>query len=203
MNKLISSFFIVLFSVMAHGTASIGPDLLVKQTTDRVLNELKSNREVLLNDHEKLYRLVDEIVLPHFDFESMSRLVLGQHWRQASKEQRDKFVDEFKNLLVRTYATALFEYTGQNIVYKPLRLKNGDKTAVVKTEVELGDAPNVPLHYRLRQNTNGEWKVYDINIDGISLITNYRAAYGRTIQTEGLDALIASLNERNRALSRQ
>lgn len=198
MRGLLKLGFAVVLSVTVQASFGASPETLIKDTSDQVLGELKANREALVNDPEKLYALVDRIVLPHFDFERMSRLVLGRHWRDATEAQRSKFVSEFKNLLVRTYATALFEYTGQRILYKPFRMKEGDKRAIVKTEIELGDAPNIPLNYALNKNSD-TWKVYDITIDGISLVTNYRLAYSQTIQAEGLDALIRSLAERNKA----
>ncbi|MDH3281646.1 MAG: ABC transporter substrate-binding protein [Gammaproteobacteria bacterium] len=198
MKTLVKIGIVLTLSATAQASIGSSPETLIKNTTDKVLSELKTNRKVLLGDHEKLYALVDNIVLPHFDFERMSRLVLGRYWRDATDSQRSRFVAEFKNLLVRTYATALFEYTDQRILYKPFRMKEGDKRAVVKTEIELGDAPNVPLNYSLQVNGDA-WKVYDITIDGISLVTNYRLAYSRTIQTEGLDALIKSLGVRNQA----
>ncbi|MDH3638424.1 MAG: ABC transporter substrate-binding protein [Gammaproteobacteria bacterium] len=201
MKTLLRVVIVLILSISAQASIGSSPETLVKNTTDQVLGELKSNREVLLKDQGKLYALVDKIVLPHFDFERMSRLVLGKYWQRATDEQRSKFIGEFKDLLVRTYATALFEYTNQRILYKPFRMQEGNKRAVVKTEIELGDAPNVPLNYSLRQNDGGLWKVYDITIDGISLVTNYRLAYSRTIQTEGLDALIRSLGERNQSLN--
>ncbi len=202
MKRLLRFGLVVILSVAAQAAGS-KPDALVKSTTDEVLSELKANREMLVNDHQRLYAMVDRIVLPHFDFERMSRLVLGKHWRSATAGQRTRFVEEFKNLLVRTYATALFEYTDQRILYKPFRMKEGDERTVVKTEIELRDAPNVPLNYSLQKNKDDTWKVFDINIDGISLVTNYRLAYGQAIQSKGLDALIDSLGERNQALNAQ
>lgn len=182
---------------------SAEPDLLVKQTTDRVIEELTSNRDTYMKDNTKLYDMVDAIVLPHFDFERMSKLVLGKHWRSASDEQRQKFVEQFKTLLVRTYATALFQYDGQKIIYKPFRKKEGDDQAVVRTEIVPKDGPPVPLHYALSSNGAGAWKVFDIRIDGISLVTNYRTAYDGTIQSDGIDTLISKLEEKNKTIIQQ
>lgn len=179
--------------------AAVPPDQLVRKTTDEVLSELTENRGAMEQNPQRLYRMVNEIVLPHFDFERMSLTVLGKHWRGANPEQQQRFVEEFSTLLVRTYATALLEYTGQEIVYKPFRHKEGDKKAIVKTEVKPEDGPPIPIEYALMQNGE-EWKVYDIKIDGLSLVTNYRSQYGRTIQTKGIDTLIASLSEKNEQL---
>lgn len=186
-----------------HAGANVPPDELVKQTTDKVIMELDANREALVSDRDRLYRMVDEIVLPHFDFSRMSQLVLGRYWRTADDAQKEKFVGEFKTLLVRTYATALFEYQGQKITYKPSRVKDGDDRAVVQTEIKPADGPAIPLHYSLSKDADGRWRVFDIRIDGISLVTNYRTTYGRTIQNEGIDALISSLSKKNQELMNQ
>jgi phospholipid transport system substrate-binding protein len=183
-----------------YASANVPPDELVKQTTDKVLTELDSNREVLMSDRDRLYRLVDEIVLPHFDFSRMSQLVLGRYWRSANDVQKEQFTGEFKTLLVRTYATALFEYQGQKITYKPSRVKDGDDRAVVQTEIKPADGPAIPMHYALAKDDDGRWRVFDIRIDGISLVTNYRSSYGRTIQNDGIDALISSLSLKNQEL---
>lgn len=191
---------LVLFVGLVYGAlAAVPPDQLVRQTTDEVLTELTENRDALEQDKERLYNMVNEIVLPRFDFERMSRYVLGQHWKSATPEQQEKFIAEFKTLLVRTYATALFEYTGQEVVYKPFRHEEGEKRAMVRTEVQPEDGPPIPIDYALIQNSD-EWKVYDVKIENLSLVTNYRAQYGRIVQNQGLDALIASLSEKNKQL---
>lgn len=191
------ALMLCLFASLATGaSASMAPDELVKQTADKVLSELTENRDRLENNPDQLYQMVNEIVLPHFDFERMSRFVLGKHWRDTNPEQQEKFVAEFKTLLVRTYATALFEYTGQEIVYKPFRHEEGDKKAIVKTEIHPQDGPAIPIEYALAQRSE-EWKVYDVRIDGLSLVTNYRSQYGRVVQNQGVDELIASLKEKN------
>lgn len=183
-------------SLAAGANAATAPDELVRQTADQVISELTENRKDLERNPEELYRIVNEIVLPHFDFERMSRYVLGKHWRDATPEQQEKFVAEFKTLLVRTYATALFEYTGQEIVYKPFRHEEGDRKAVVKTEIQPDDGPAIPIEYALAQRGD-DWKVFDVKIDGLSLVTNYRSQYGRIVQTQGVDELITSLAEKN------
>ncbi len=183
--------------------ASADPDALVKVTTDKVVQELTANRETFMKDHGKLYDMVDSIVLPHFDFKRMSKLVLGKHWRGANDEQRKQFIEQFKTLLVRTYATALFQYNGQKIVYKPFRHAGGDEDAVVKTEIVPDDGPPIPMNYALSKSNDGAWRVFDIRIDGISLVTNYRTAYGSTIQSNGIDSLISKLAEKNKTIMQQ
>ena len=174
------------------------PDQLVHQVADRILALIKANRDAYAADHSKLYAMVDREVLPYFDFRVMSRSVLGRYWRQASDAQRDRFVKEFRELLVRTYATALLKYTNEEIRYLPMFAKPEDKTVLVRTEVvQGGGGSNIPLHYSFYRGNDG-WKVYDVSIEGVSLVTNYRSTYGEKIRNQGLDALIASLTEDNR-----
>ncbi len=198
-------YTLVLFACVAlfnlSAAATIMPDVLVKQTTDKLISELTSNRESLREDNGKLYRLVDELVLPHFDFRNMSQLVLGKFWRTANDDQKEQFIVQFKDLLVRTYATALFEYTGQKIVYKPFRLKQGATRAVVKTEILQHEGPKIPFHYSLKLDETGAWKIIDIRVDGISLVTNYRTSYGQMIHNSGIDSLISSLAAKNKLVA--
>lgn len=200
--KRLCLFLCLCATLITTANAAMAPDELVRDTTEKVLKELTANRSTLEKNPERLYQMVDQIVLPHFDFERMSRYVLGKHWRDATPEQQKKFVEQFKTLLVRTYATALFEYTGQEISYKPFHHKEGDTKAVVETAVQREDGPPIPIEYSLMQNSE-EWKVFDIKIDGLSLVTNYRAQYSRIVQTQGMDDLIASLAEKNQKLMSQ
>ena len=176
--------------------ASIAPLDLVKQTSDQVLSTIKENHGTLQSDPEKLYKLVDEIVLPHFDFQRMSQLVLGKYWRSASPEQQQRFTHEFRTLLVRTYSKALVQYKDQTIAYLPMR---GDETSgdvLVRTEVQQPDGYPIPISYSLYE-VSGDWKVYDVVIDNVSLVTNYRSSFASDIRKAGLDDLIARLAERN------
>lgn len=174
------------------------PDALVKETTEKVIKQLADNRPALEADVNLLYQMVDEIVLPHFDFNRMSKLVLGKHWKNASDTQRQQFEQEFKALLVRTYATALFEYTGQEIVYKPFHMKDKSDRAVVKTEVVPKDGPRIPLDYALQRQEGDKWLVYDFRIDGLSMVTQYRTSYGHLIESKGMDQLIERLAEKSK-----
>lgn len=201
MRPLLKAIVFVVCTALPTVQAAQTPDRLVRDTTDRVLVELSDNQDAMQADPALLYDMVDAIVLPHFDFERMSKLVLGKHWKKADDGQRTAFVSEFKSLLVRTYATALFEYTGQEIVYKPLRAKEDAKRVMVKTEIVPNDGPRIPIDYALARGANDEWRVYDIRIDGISMVTNYRSSYGKIIQSKGMDSLIAQLGRRREALS--
>jgi phospholipid transport system substrate-binding protein len=174
------------------------PDQLVRKTTDEILVLTKANREIYAKDLNKLYKMTDEKVLPHFDFTRMAQWVLGKHWRAATPDQRTRFTAEFRDLLVRTYATALLSYTDQQIVYLPMTTKPGEQDVTVKTEVKQSSGgPNIPIQYTFYKNGE-DWKVYDMSIEGVSLVTNYRNVYSSKIGKEGLDALIASITQSNK-----
>lgn len=174
------------------------PDQIVRQTVAGVLDQLKKNKAQYEADHSKLFAMVDERILPYFDFKKMSQLVLGLNWRRANDEQREKFVSEFKQLLVRTYAIALLKYTNQTLEYMPYTGQPSDKLVTVKVNVKQGGgSPDIPVYTQFYNGKNG-WKVIDISIEGISLVTNYRNVYNDTIKTGGLDKLIQSIADSNR-----
>lgn len=174
-----------------------GPLELVKATTERMLSALEANKQTIRDRPETIYDLVDEIVLPHFDFQTMARSVLGKHWRRASAQQRERFVEEFRTLLVRTYASSLAEYSGEDVVYLPVRgdLAGGEVT--VRTEIQQQSGFPIPVDYRL-ERTDGEWKVTDVVIDNLDLVLNYRTSFAQEIGRLGLDRVIDNLAERNR-----
>lgn len=183
--------------VAGPACAADPPDQLIRETSNTLFSEFSANRPALEQDHNELFRLVTDVVVPHFDVQRMSRLVLGKHWRSATPDQRARFVSEFQTLLVRTYATALFEYTGQEkIEIKPLNVQEGDRQVMVQTALDLGSGPAVAINYGF-VNIDGNWKVYDVTIDGVSLVTNYRVSYNQIIQRGGMDALIESLVDNN------
>lgn len=193
MKKLIMAALISVLLTPFGLAAAPMPDELVKGTTDQIVELLKANRAVYEKDHVKLYDMVYTRILPHFDFRVMSRAVLGRYWRDASDEQRSRFAGEFRDLLVRTYATALLKYTDEKVVYLPFNGRPEDKTTVVKTEVKLsGGGPPVPILYSFYQGRDG-WKVYDVTINGVSLVTNYQSTYAAKIKNDGIEALIASM----------
>lgn len=170
---------------------------LVKETTSKVLARLRADHDELKANSDRIYPLVEELILPHFDFERMSIWVLGKNWRLASPEQRKRFTREFQTLLVRTYATALLEYTDQTIEYLPFRADPEDKRVTVRTEIIQPGGHNIPLDYRMYRNQDGQWKVYDISVDGVSLVTNYRSSFAAEINRGGIDKLLQKLAEMN------
>ncbi len=186
----------------SSGSAAQGPEpeaarALVQETAEATLQRLGAEQQALERDPTLIYGLVEDVVLPHFDFERMSQLVLGRHWRTATAEQRARFTAEFRTLLVRTYARALLEYTDQQIRYLPLHAGPGDRTVTVRTEIVQSAGPSIPINYAL-YFTGDRWKVYDIVVDGVSLVTNYRSSFNSQIRQGGLDQLIAEMVENNR-----
>ena len=186
---------IALFSQSVF-SAEIGPQQLIKQTTDKVLNEIKLNSDDYRANPDKLSALVNEVVLPYFNFVAMTNLALYRHRNEFNDEQKVRVVYEFKTLLIRTYGMALLEYNNQTVNYLDM-LGSVEKGKVkVKTEVTQAGGSAIPLDYSLRRGKEG-WQVYDIQVDGISLVTNYRSSFDREIKKNGVEGLIKLLNERN------
>ncbi len=173
------------------------PQALVRETTREVLGALEEHRDEIQGDPRAVYRYVADLVLPRFDFELMSRFVLGRHWQNASAEQQQRFVEEFRRLLVRTYGTSLSEYSGQEVEFPAARTEGQGKRVSVPTEVVQDKGPNIPVDYKLYRNESGTWKVFDVVIDGVSLVQNYRSSFGTEVSRNGLDALIERLAKRN------
>jgi len=194
--KKLTGLLLFLFSLQTVVAVEIGPQELIKQTTNRLLIEIKSNSVKFQQDPSKLYSLVDEVVLPHFDFESMIDLALGRYRNKVSVEQRPLIVKEFQVLLVRTYSRALLDYNDQEIIYLPMEISIETGSATVKTEIEQAGGFPIPLNYSMKQSEQG-WKVYDISVDDVSLVTNYSASFARQIRKHGVDGLIETLRERN------
>ncbi len=198
MKKFASSVLSMFFTLSALA-AEVAPDLLAREVTDKIVVLLKANKDLYAKDHKKLYVMVDEHVLPNFDFRAMSRTVLGRYWRTADEEQRARFTGEFRDLLVRTYATALLKYNDETIVYLPFRLNPDDRTATVKSEVRRTDGgPPIAINYSFYR-TDAGWKVYDVTIEGASLVTTYQSTYSARVQREGVNALIANIAQDNKA----
>lgn len=181
---------------VAAGATSDDPRALVIDTTEKVLAKIREERTALDANPRLVDQFIIEIVLPHFDFVAMARLVLGKHWRRADAAQREAFVMEFRDLLVRTYATALLEYTEEVVEYSPLTVKPGDTEVTVRTEIDQPGGLGIPVHYRMERQEQG-WKVYDVTIDGLSLVGNYRNTFANDIRSGSLDALIDSMKKRN------
>jgi len=179
--------------------AATGPEQLIRQTSKSVMAEIRGNIDTYQNDPQKVYKLVDEQVLPHFDFTAMADLALGRYKDRVSAEQRSAIVTEFRLLLVRTYSSALVEYTDQEPIYLPIDGTEAEGMVTVRTSYEqLGEFP-IPIDYSLRFGDDG-WKVFDVSVDEVSLVTNYRSSFARTIKKDGVDGLIKTLQARNQDL---
>ena len=173
---------------------------IVRSTADQVIARLKADREELNARPELIYNLVDELIIPHFDFTSMSKWVLGQNWRKATPAQQESFTTQFRTLLVRTYAKALLEYSDNEITYYPVQDNPESNLLVVKTDVAQTGSTKIPINYSLHIK-EGEWKVVDVAINGISLVSTYRGSFASQIRTNGLDSLINQLIDKNNKIA--
>lgn len=199
MQKSLLLVLVLGLSLLGVARAEVAPENLVRDTTTQILADVKKNHELYAHDYSRLYKMAEEKVLPHFDFRRMSQWVLGRAWRDATPDQRERFTAAFRDHLVATYSTALLNYRDEEIVYLPVQHRPGEDDVVVKTEVKQGGGkPNVPIHYSFYKNSNGEWKVYDISIEGVSLVTNYRSVYATKVREKGLDALITEIVDGNK-----
>ncbi len=196
MKKLLLSLTLLGFSMT--GFAIESPDELVKRTAEDVLATVKSDADIQAGNQEKIFALTEEKILPNFNFDKVSRLVLGKNWTKASPEQKTAFQNEFRTLLIRTYATALSKYKNQTIEYKPLRMAEGATSASVKTQIVQPGGQPIAVDYALEKQGDS-WKVYDIVIEGVSLVTNYRGQFAQEIRQNGLDSLIKKLADKNKA----
>ena len=181
--------------VSTASVAAATPEDVIRSTADEVIARIKSSRDELRGDPARLHNLVDEVIFPHFDFPRMSQWVLGKHWKASDDEIRSRFTNQFKNLLVHTYATALLEYSVQTISYFPVEQKQGSKLVTVRTEMKQPGSVPVPISYKMHSK-DGPWKVYDVSVDGVSLISTYRASFDSEIRQSGIEALIQTLQKR-------
>jgi len=178
----------------------VAPDVLVKNVTQEVIGIVKQDREIQAGSQKRTVALVEEKVLPHFNFNRMTALAMGQNWRKATPEQQAQLVEQFKTLLVRTYSTALSSYRNQVIDFKPLRAQPADTDVTVRSEVKQSGAEPVSIDYSLEKTPNS-WKVYDVIVGGVSLVTTYRDTFTSEVRANGIDGLIKALSEKNRSLA--
>lgn len=196
--KAIPAFFLILASLLtASAWAQSAPEQLIRNTTQDVLDTIKARHQEYLDEPAKLYDMVDEKVLPHFDFERMTNLALGRYKRKVKGAKKQQLVQAFRDLLVRTYGKALLEYNDQVVDYLPMRGKVAKGEVTVRTEIQQQGGFPIPINYDLYLK-DGQWKVYDLSIDNISLVTNYRSTFAREIKSKGVDSLIKTLQERNK-----
>ena len=175
---------------------AVGPVDIIKSITDEVLNRVESDKDQLKNNPGEMYDLVSDLVFPNFDFAVMSRFVLGSFWDQADVKQKGEFIDQFRKLLVRTYASALLEFSNQTIEYPIDRNVVKEKTAKI-VQVVITQGEPITVIYRLHNNKD-KWLAFDVSVSGVSLVKTYRGSFKSIIETEGLDQLINSLKEKNK-----
>lgn len=177
---------------LASANADIPPDVLARTTTQEVLEILKKDKDLQNGNPARLYQLVETKILPNFDFNRMTQLALGRHWPRATPQQKQALVTEFRNLLVRTYSGSLTAFSNQTVEFKPLAVPPGATDVVVRTEIRQPGGQPIPIDYAMYKTDFG-WKVYDVTIDNVSLVTNYRASFANTIRQSGIDGLIQTL----------
>ena len=189
--------FIAATLVPALALAQEAPEALVKRVTDEVLTIIKSDKDLQAGNPNKVAELAEAKVLPHFDFERMTRLAVGKNWNQANDAQKQELTKQFRTLLVRTYSTPLSQYRNQTIDVKPGKASPADKETIVRTAVIQQGGPPIPIDYSMAREDSG-WKVFDVVIDGASLVTTYRGTFNDQVQRGGIDGLVKALQERNR-----
>jgi len=182
----------------AAATEPTAPDVLARTVTDDVLKIIRSDKDLQAGNQKKVADLIETKIAPHFEFTSMTRLAMGRNWSQASPVQRKALTEEFRVLLVRTYTTAFVQYRDQVIEYRPLKLAQEDTDVVVKSLIKQSGGQPVSVDYRMERTDRG-WKVYDVKIEGISLVENYRGTFNTEVQKNGIDGLIKSLSDKNKA----
>ena len=178
--------------------AQEAPDALVKRIADEVLTIIKSDKDLQAGNSQKVVQLAEVKVIPHFDFTRMTRLAVGKSWQQATPEQRDALIKEFRTMLVRTYSSSLSQYRNQKFEVKPLQVAPNEEDVLVHSAVIQDGGPQIPIDYRMEKK-DGAWMVYDVVIDGASLVTTYRGTFNDQIQRGGVDGLVKMLQDRNRS----
>ena len=196
--KILCLAGLALLANVAMANIDMAPDELVKQTADDVLTIVKNDKDIQAGNQQKLFAVVEEKILPNFDFDRVCRMVLGKNWKSASPEQQALFQKEFRSLLLRTYATALGKYRDQVIEYRPMQTDASEKNVTVKTQIIQKGGQPITVDYSLVKGPTG-WKVYDITIESVSLVTNYRSQFSSEIRQNGLDSLNKKLADKNAA----
>lgn len=200
MIKSVAKQLLIATSMLCFGSGAFAtetPDELVKRTAEDVLAIVKNDKDIQAGNQQKIFALAEEKILPNFNIDRASRLVLGKNWTKATADQKATFQTEFRTLLLRTYATALSKYRNQVIEYRPLRLESDASSATVKTMILQPGGQPIAVDYALEKQAD-VWKVYDIVIEGVSLVTNYRGQFTQEIRQNGLDGLNKKLADKNK-----
>jgi phospholipid transport system substrate-binding protein len=187
---------LALFSTHAVVAQEVAPDELVRKNVNDVLAAIKSDKDLVAGDPAKVEKLANEKILPYFNFQRMTQLAVARAWRDATDAQKTALTNEFRRLLVRTYSSSLSQFRNQTIEVRPLKAAPTDIEVVVKTLVIQPGGQPIPIDYSMEKTKDG-WKVYDVLIDGVSLVTNYRSSFATEVKNTGIDGLIKSLADRN------
>ncbi len=203
-SMLILSVTVAVWSpaILAEPTAGDieSPVALLERTTAQVIKILRDDHDLLQQEPARVHKIIDDYILPNLDDITMAKLAMGKNWRKATRQQKLAFVKEFRSLLIRTYSKSLVEFKDQEIKYFPVIVAAGSNKTTVKAEVVQPGGPSIPMAYRMRIKNNA-WKVYDIKIDGISLVTSYRGTFTQEIRKSGIDGLLIYLRDKNSKLS--
>ncbi|MFK5913547.1 MAG: ABC transporter substrate-binding protein [Woeseiaceae bacterium] len=202
---LLLGFFIGLVNIANAKVQS--PELMLSDATQKMLRSINENRDEIKRSPEKLKSLVEDLILPHLDFIAASKMVMGKYWRRAEKKQKIQFIRQFRLLLLRFYSSALSEYLNGStkilkedlIHYFPIKLKDGDSAITVRAEIQPESGEPIPMRYRMHLTKKG-WKIYDVSVEGISMITTYKNNFASQFKSQGIDALIATLELKNKQM---
>jgi len=197
MNRLMQ---LLVASLMAFSLAAsaqiIPPDVLAKNTTNDVLRIVKQDKDIKSGNNKKILDLVEQIILPNFDFRQMTQLAVGKNWSKATPEQQENLVNQFRTMLVRTYSASLSSVADYRIEFEPFKAAAGETDVTVNTEVSKPGAPPIPIDYRM-EKTDAGWKVYDVLVDNVSMVTVYRNSFNSEVRKGGVEGLLAALSRRN------
>lgn len=184
----------------AGATEALGPEALAKKVTEDVLSVVRSDKDIQSGDKKKVLDLVEAKVLPHFDFHRMTQLAMGRNWRKADANQQKTLIDQFRDLLVNTYTNAFTQYRNQTVSYSPVRMQPTDTDVTVRSQINQPSGQPISVDYSMEKVADG-WKVYDVTIEGVSLVQTYRGTFNQEVQRGGVDGLIKAITAKNRALA--
>jgi phospholipid transport system substrate-binding protein len=197
-----TALLLLALAALPAAAQDVPPDTLVKNVTLEVVDLIAKDKDIKAGSRAKLVAVIEAKVLPHFNFTAMTALAMGQNWTKASAEQKKELTEEFRTLLVRTYASALAAYSEQKLDFRPLRAKATDTDVTVNVRVLQPGAQPVTLDYSMEKTANG-WKVYDVTVGGVSLVANYRTEFANTVRASGVDGLIKDLRAKNKSLEKK
>ena len=201
-RTMTNALLVLALSALPVAAQDLAPDALVKTVTLEVVDLISKDKEIKSGSRAKLIAVIEQKVLPHFNFTAMTALAMGQNWAKATAEQKKQLTEQFRTLLVRTYASALAAYSEQKFDFRPLRAKPTDTDVTVNVRVLQPGAQPVTLDYSMEKTANG-WKVYDVMVGGVSLVANYRTEFANTVRASGVDGLIRDLQAKNKSLEKK